>query len=107
MSGVGLPGRIQKKLIMLLKAEGFSSVRLMPAQGRWRSDPHFDVYRWEGNAVDADGNATMFYSWETMTKCVRLGIKLVRENGWTIDVQSRAPELLVEKAAHRRVRSRT
>ena len=74
-------GRVQRKLVALLQAEGFSSIEISVPQGHWRSSPYADVHRWEGSAVRAgDGVRTNVYSWETMTVCVKNGIQVSARN---------------------------
>jgi len=76
-------GRVQRRLIALLEAEGFSDVQVSAAQGHYRTSPYADVHRWEGFAVRAgDGVHTSVYSWETMSDCVRDGIQVsARDKG--------------------------
>ncbi len=70
-------GRIHRKLIKLLQAEGFSSIEIYPQYGHWRSSPYADVVRWEGTAVRGDETISRrVYSWDTMTACVRYGIEV-------------------------------
>ena len=79
MSGAGgrALGRTRRKLVALLEAEGFSDIQVAAVQGHYRTSPYADTLRWEGFARRAaDGIRMHIYSWETMTKCVRQGIKV-------------------------------
>ncbi|MFI5298204.1 MAG: hypothetical protein ACHREM_08915 [Polyangiales bacterium] len=72
-------GRIHRRLVALLNAEGFGDVRILAAQGHYRSDSRADAYRWEGTAL-RDGVTVELTSWETMTKCVHAGIVATRDH---------------------------
>ena len=76
--GRGIPGRIQCRLVELLEAEGFIDVKLSPAEGYWRSSPFADTYRWEGRCREGV-LLRCIYSWDTMTQCVKMGIRIERD----------------------------
>ena len=86
------PGRIQRKLIRLLEAEGFAQVKLIAAQGRYRSDIREDCYRWTGSAqagtyaplASVPKLGVSFSSWYTMTACCKAGIVIDEDGGTTI-----------------------
>lgn len=97
MSGAtGRPwGRTRRRLAGLLARHGIAVNLLFAAQGRERSDPREDIYRWEAWGVDSDGLRVSLCSYDTMTSCVRRGIELVRGHDrqtphWQIDVYARA-----------------
>ena len=73
------PGRVRRRLIALLEAEGFSDVLIYAAQGRERSDPREDINRWNGHGRRG-GLTVGLYSWFTMTECVRKGIATQRDD---------------------------
>lgn len=73
----GATGRVHRKLVVLLEAEGFNGIEILAAKGHWRSSPYADVHRWEGFACRAgDWVRTNIYSWDTMTECVKRGIQV-------------------------------
>lgn len=55
---------------------------LHPAQGYWRQIRQ-DVHCWTATVPDpnAYGGDRRFFSWCTMTECVKFGFKLYREHG--------------------------
>lgn len=74
-------GRVHRKLVALLEAEGFHGIEIRAQVGHWRSSPYADVHRWEGFATRAgDSVCTSVYSWDTMTNCVRYGIDVSKRN---------------------------
>lgn len=83
----GEPGRVARKLVELIEAQGFKNVHVTAVQGYWRTDTRADVYRWEGTGETSDatrlpvGFAVRFASWCTMTECVRHGIVVVPDEG--------------------------
>jgi hypothetical protein len=64
----------QEKLVELLEKQGFHVEFLTPVSGFWKKQ---DVYRWEGvvTAPDRHGRYSIG-CWDTMTRCVRYGIKV-------------------------------
>lgn len=53
---------------------------LHAAQGSNRTSASSDCYRWEGAAYTPTRLPVFFYSYETMTRCVRKGIVLVEDH---------------------------
>jgi hypothetical protein len=86
----------REKLIELLEQEGFSEILLYPAQGVYRSNRHYDCYRWTGYGKKQGlGKLTVtLQSWDTMTDCARQGITISNEHSsvaggkllWSFDV---------------------
>jgi hypothetical protein len=85
-------GRVRTKLVKLLEAAGFTDVQISAPQGRERSDPQFDIYRWEGFAKRGNLQCTL-YSYDTMTSCIRWGIIVEPDSDkntlWSFDVYSK------------------
>jgi hypothetical protein len=75
----------------------FDPNEIYPATGWYRTSPYADVLRWE--AVMRVGSAPMggAESWDTMTDCVRYGIKVRPGSGpghraHDFDVSSKGPD---------------
>jgi hypothetical protein len=60
-------------LLFLLEQEGYDVKLLVACKGFWRRQ---DTYRWEAHATClADRVPVWIYSWDTITRCARRGIK--------------------------------
>lgn len=95
----------QEKLARLLQNTAGVPVRaqnLFPAQGYYRSSRSMlnDGPRWDGHgsaspsgAIVSTGNLyyPRFYSYDTMTNCVRFGIRLDEDNDGGIEVSAKKP----------------
>ena len=81
---------LRERLSSLLLAEGIDAKphQLWPAQGHWRTDVRADVYRWEGQGTK-DGHVVLLCCWDTMTKCVRNGITVTHERGWSYEIHAK------------------
>lgn len=74
-------GRIARKVMSLLEAEGFRDIQIQAATGYYRTSTYDDTYRWEGYATrSGDGVRLAIGSWDTMTACAKYGI-VVGERG--------------------------
>lgn len=69
-------GKTAERLKELLAKKGYNVTFFIPALGFWRT-AHADVHRWEAQALDEHGKTRQLASWDTMTKCVRNGIREV------------------------------
>lgn len=107
------PGRLKIKLAEILQAAGFrlTEYDIREARGYYRSSPYSETYRWEAYALMGTAKIAgyeaqtppetfqiLLASWDTMTACVRQGIRLDYE-GWddvnilvTVSAKSCAPK---------------
>lgn len=102
-------------LIAAFKAQNIELVltpdRIQPAQGRNRTDRRMDVYRWEafGKIVVAGGSpggiSCTIDSWDTVTDCVRYGIGVNCDNGYSFDAYANSPIGAVKVKPQRKVKS--
>lgn len=82
-------GRTRERLAKLLQDAGYEVApeQLKAVQGRYRSDPKADIFRWEA-FFDHDGIPANMVSWETMTDIVRSGGVVVKNDDGTLYASS-------------------
>lgn len=82
------PGRIKEKLALLLQAQGYavSEYELERVYG----NKYNDLARWNGyeGQYHPDVTRIFFYSWDSMTDCVRYGITCTVHGPYEVEVHS-------------------
>lgn len=78
------PGKIKRKLALLLLAQGYQvdPSELYDQKGAWRTDDRLDVCCWEAALRRvSDGYVFAVQCWFTMTQCVRYGVTVNVKDG--------------------------